>query len=98
MLDNKPPDCYTSSMQISLSESLSQLVQAKVGQAGYNAPEEVVGDALRYFLDDSSPSAHSDEEMLTIAKSRLAMALEDPSRLIDGEEVFAELDRVIDNA
>jgi len=82
-------------MNISLTPELERLIAEKVDSGLYNTASEVVRDALRRLFEP--------EEERRRLKAKLnaeideAIAELDRGEGVDGERVFAELDRLIES-
>ena len=87
--------CYKLHMNISLTPELERLIAEKVDSGLYNTASEVVRDALRRLFEP--------EEERRRLKAKLnaeideAIAELDRGEGVDGERVFAELDRLIES-
>lgn len=80
-------------MTVTLSPELEQLVETQISLGRYGSPEEVIREALRLLQDRSSR-----EENLAEVRKKIAEGMEQACRgeLLDGDEVFAELDRMLE--
>ncbi|MFN6484775.1 MULTISPECIES: type II toxin-antitoxin system ParD family antitoxin [unclassified Nostoc] len=83
-------------MNVSLTPELEQLVKDKVNSGRYHSVSEVMGEALR-LLDER---ARVQEQRLAELKAKIQEGLEASERgeVIDGEEVFAEIEEDIRRA
>ncbi len=83
-------------MNISLTPELEQLVKDKVNSGRYHSVSEVMGEALR-LLDERD---RHQEQRLAELKAKIQEGLEASERgeVVDGEEVFAELEEDIRRA
>ncbi|MDZ8107590.1 MAG: type II toxin-antitoxin system ParD family antitoxin [Nostoc sp. DedQUE12a] len=83
-------------MNISLTPELEQLVKDKVNSGRYHSVSEVMGEALR-LLDERD---RDQEQRLGELKAKIQEGLEASERgeVVDGEEVFAELEEDIRRA
>ncbi|MBD2532623.1 type II toxin-antitoxin system ParD family antitoxin [Nostoc flagelliforme FACHB-838] len=83
-------------MNVSLTPELEQLVKDKVNSGRYHSVSEVMGEALR-LLDERD---RSQEQRLAELKAKIQEGLEASERgeVVDGEEVFAEIEEDIRRA
>jgi len=80
-------------MNVSLTLELEQLIKDKVNSGKYNSVSEVIGEALR-LLDERDRFR---EKRLAELKAKIREGIEASERgeVVDGEEVFAELEEDI---
>jgi len=80
-------------MNVSLTLELEEFVKNKVNSGKYNSVSEVIGEALR-LLDERD---RSQEQRLAELKAKIREGIEASERgeVVDGEEVFAELEEDI---
>ena len=80
-------------MNVSLTLELQQFIKDKVNSGKYNSVSEVIGEALR-LLDERDRDR---EERLAELKAKIREGIEASERgeVVDGEEVFAELEEDI---
>ncbi|MHC5597496.1 MAG: type II toxin-antitoxin system ParD family antitoxin [Nostoc sp.] len=83
-------------MNISLTPELEQLVKDKVNSGRYHSVSEVMGEALR-LLDERDRHR---EQRLAELKAKIQEGIEASERgeVVDGEEVFAEIEEDIRRA
>ncbi|MBN3949576.1 MAG: type II toxin-antitoxin system ParD family antitoxin [Nostoc sp. NMS7] len=83
-------------MNISLTPELEQLVKDKVNSGRYHSVSEVMGEALR-LLDERDRVR---EQRLAELKAKIQEGIEASERgeVVDGEEVFAEIEEDIRRA
>ncbi|MEH2353070.1 MULTISPECIES: type II toxin-antitoxin system ParD family antitoxin [unclassified Nostoc] len=83
-------------MNVSLTPELEQLVKDKVNSGRYHSVSEVMGEALR-LLDERD---RLQEKRLAELKAKIQEGLEASERgeVVDGEEVFAEIEEDIRRA
>ncbi|MDZ8260782.1 type II toxin-antitoxin system ParD family antitoxin [Nostoc sp. ChiQUE01b] len=83
-------------MNVSLTPELEQLVKDKVNSGRYHSVSEVMGEALR-LLDERD---RVQEKRLAELKAKIQEGLEASERgeVVDGEEVFAEIEEDIRRA
>ncbi|MEH1929077.1 MAG: type II toxin-antitoxin system ParD family antitoxin [Nostoc sp.] len=83
-------------MNISLTPELEQLVKDKVNSGRYHSVSEVMGEALR-LLDERDRIR---EQRLAELKAKIQEGIEASERgeVVDGEEVFAEIEEDIRRA
>ncbi len=83
-------------MNISLTPELEQLVKDKVNSGRYHSVSEVMGEALR-LLDERD---RLQEKRLAELKAKILEGIEASERgeVVDGEEVFAEIEEDIRRA
>ncbi|BBD64872.1 hypothetical protein NIES4072_14640 [Nostoc commune NIES-4072] len=83
-------------MNISLTPELEQLVKDKVSSGKYNSVTEVMGEALR-LLEERDRIR---DQRLAELKAKIQEGIEASERgeVIDGEEVFAEIEEDIRRA
>ncbi len=83
-------------MNISLTPELEQLVKDKVNSGQYHSVSEVMGEALR-LLDERDRIR---EQRLAELKAKIQEGIEASERgeVVDGEEVFAEIEEDIRRA
>ncbi|WP_373527964.1 type II toxin-antitoxin system ParD family antitoxin [Nostoc sp.] len=83
-------------MNISLTPELEQLVKDKVNSGRYHSVSEVMGEALR-LLDERDRLR---EQRLAELKAKIQVGIEalDRGEVVDGEEVFAEIEEDIRRA
>jgi len=83
-------------VNISLTPELEQLVKDKVSSGRYHSVSEVMGEALR-LLDERDRDR---EQRLAELKAKIQEGLEASERgeVVDGEEVFAEIEEDIRQA
>ncbi|MEH2296458.1 type II toxin-antitoxin system ParD family antitoxin [Nostoc sp.] len=83
-------------MNISLTPELEQLVKDKVNTGRYHSVTEVMGEALR-LLDERDRVR---EQRLAELKAKIQEGIEASERgeVVDGEEVFAEIEEDIRRA
>ncbi|MBG1268306.1 type II toxin-antitoxin system ParD family antitoxin [Nostoc sp. WHI] len=83
-------------MNISLTPELEQLVKDKVNSGRYHSVSEVMGEALR-LLDERDRIR---EQRLAELKAKIQVGIEalDRGEVVDGEEVFAEIEEDIRRA
>ncbi|MEH1920549.1 MULTISPECIES: type II toxin-antitoxin system ParD family antitoxin [unclassified Nostoc] len=83
-------------MNISLTPELEQLVKDKVSSGRYHSVSEVMGEALR-LLDERD---RVQEKRLAELKAKIQEGIEASERgeVVDGEEVFAEIEEDIRRA
>ncbi|MEH1934906.1 MAG: type II toxin-antitoxin system ParD family antitoxin [Nostoc sp.] len=83
-------------MNISLTPELEQLVKDKVNTGRYHSVSEVMGEALR-LLDERDRVR---EQRLAELKAKIQEGIEASERgeVVDGEEVFAEIEEDIRRA
>nr|WP_199349615.1 type II toxin-antitoxin system ParD family antitoxin [Nostoc flagelliforme] len=79
-----------------MTPELEQLVKDKVNSGRYHSVSEVMGEALR-LLDERD---RSQEQRLAELKAKIQEGLEASERgeVVDGEEVFAEIEEDIRRA
>lgn len=80
-------------MNVSLTLELEQFIKDKVNSGKYNSVSEVIGEALR-LLDERD---RFQEQRLAELKAKIREGIEASERgeVVDGEEVFAELEEDI---
>ncbi len=83
-------------MNISLTPELEQLVKDKVSSGKYHSVSEVMGEALR-LLEERDRIR---EQRLAELKAKIQVGIEASERgeVVDGEEVFAEIEEDIRRA
>ncbi|MEH1950118.1 MAG: type II toxin-antitoxin system ParD family antitoxin [Nostoc sp.] len=83
-------------MNVSLTPELEQLVKDKVNSGRYHSVSEVMGEALR-LLDERDRLR---EKRLAELKAKIQEGIEASERgeVVDGEEVFAEIEEDIRRA
>jgi antitoxin ParD1/3/4 len=83
-------------VNISLTPELEQLVKDKVNSGRYHSVSEVMGEALR-LLDERDRHR---EQRLAELKAKIQEGIEASERgeVVDGEEVFAEIEEDIRRA
>ncbi|MHC5723242.1 MAG: type II toxin-antitoxin system ParD family antitoxin [Nostoc sp.] len=83
-------------MNISLTPELEQLVKDKVNSGRYHSVSEVMGEALR-LLEERDRIR---EQRLAELKAKIQEGIEASERgeVVDGEEVFAEIEEDIRRA
>ncbi|MEH2143053.1 type II toxin-antitoxin system ParD family antitoxin [Nostoc sp.] len=83
-------------MNISLTPELEQLVKDKVSSGKYHSVSEVMGEALR-LLEERDRIR---EQRLAELKAKIQEGIEASERgeVVDGEEVFAEIEEDIRRA
>ncbi|MEH2281345.1 MAG: type II toxin-antitoxin system ParD family antitoxin [Nostoc sp.] len=83
-------------MNVSLTPELEQLVKDKVNSGRYHSVSEVMGEALR-LLDERD---RVQEQRLAELKAKIQEGIEASERgeVVDGEEVFAEIEEDIRRA
>ncbi|MEH2369299.1 type II toxin-antitoxin system ParD family antitoxin [Nostoc sp.] len=83
-------------MNVSLTPELEQLVKDKVNSGRYHSVSEVMSEALR-LLDERD---RVQEQRLAELKSKIQEGIEASERgeVVDGEEVFAEIEEDIRRA
>ncbi len=83
-------------MNISLTPELEQLVKDKVSSGKYHSVSEVMGEALR-LLEERD---HTRDQRLAELKAKIQVGIEASERgeVVDGEEVFAEIEEDIRRA
>jgi len=83
-------------MNVSLTLELEEFVKNKVNSGKYNSVSEVIGEALR-LLDERD---RSQEQRLAELKAKIREGIEASERgeVVDGEEVFAEIEEDIRRA
>ncbi|MEH2272859.1 MAG: type II toxin-antitoxin system ParD family antitoxin [Nostoc sp.] len=83
-------------MNVSLTPELEQLVKDKVNSGRYHSVSEVMGEALR-LLDERD---RHQEQRLAELKAKILEGIEASERgeVVDGEEVFAEIEEDIRRA
>ncbi|MEH2274632.1 MAG: type II toxin-antitoxin system ParD family antitoxin [Nostoc sp.] len=83
-------------MNISLTPELEQLVKDKVNSGKYHSVSEVMGEALR-LLEERD---HIRDQRLAELKAKIQEGIEASERgeVVDGEEVFAEIEEDIRHA
>ena len=83
-------------MNVSLTPELEQLVKDKVNSGRYHSVSEVMGEALR-LLDERD---RLQEKRLAELKAKIQEGIEASERgeVVDGEEVFAEIEEDIRRA
>ncbi len=83
-------------MNISLTPELEQLVKDKVSSGKYNSVSEVMGEALR-LLEERDRIR---DQRLAELKAKIQEGIEASERgeVVDGEEVFAEIEEDIRRA
>ncbi|MHC5766897.1 MAG: type II toxin-antitoxin system ParD family antitoxin [Nostoc sp.] len=83
-------------MNVSLTPELEQLVKDKVNSGRYHSVNEVMGEALR-LLDERD---RVQEKRLAELKAKIQEGIEASERgeVVDGEEVFAEIEEDIRRA
>jgi len=90
-------------MNISLTSELEQLVKDKVNSGRYHSVSEVMGEALR-LLDERDACGglcqRVREQRLAELKAKIQVGIEalDRGEVVDGEEVFAEIEEDIRRA
>ncbi|MEH2163240.1 MAG: type II toxin-antitoxin system ParD family antitoxin [Nostoc sp.] len=85
-------------MNISLTPELEQLVKDRVSSGKYHSVSEVMGEALRLLEERDACGGLRQrirDQRLAELKAKIQVGIEELERGegIDGEEVFAELDR-----
>lgn len=80
-------------MTVNLSPDLEEFIGNQVSSGRYESPEEVNREALRLLEERSTRDLAVDE-----IKKKIEVGLEQSSRgeLLDGDEVFAEIDRLLE--
>jgi antitoxin ParD1/3/4 len=83
-------------VNVSLTPELEQLVKDKVNSGRYHSVSEVMGEALR-LLDERD---RVQEQRLAELKAKIQEGIEASERgeVVDGEEVFAEIEEDIRRA
>ncbi len=83
-------------MNISLTPELEQLVKDKVSSGKYHSVSEVMGEALR-LLEERDRIR---DQRLAELKAKIQVGIEASERgeVVDGEEVFAEIEEDIRRA
>ncbi|MBN4002404.1 type II toxin-antitoxin system ParD family antitoxin [Nostoc sp. LPT] len=83
-------------MNVSLTPELEQLVKDKVNSGRYHSVSEVMGEALR-LLDERD---RLQEKRLAELKAKIQEGIEASERgeVVEGEEVFAEIEEDIRRA
>lgn len=79
-------------MNVHLTQELEQLVQRRVESGRYGSASEVVRDALRLLADRDEQVERRNQEL----RKKIAQGLDSlhGGAGVDGEEFFAQLDRV----
>ena len=80
-------------MTVTLSPELERFIERQISSGRYGSSEEVIREALRLLEERNSRESAQNE-----VRRKIAVGLEQARRgeLLDGEEVFAELEREFD--
>jgi antitoxin ParD1/3/4 len=81
-------------MNVSLTSALERFVQERIKTGRYNSASEVVRDALRLLQDHEQVRKMRIEELRK--EIAIGTAQADAGQLIDGEKVFAEIRKKIE--